>query len=190
MKLTCLLIGILVLALVLCPPAMAAGNATPKAVVLDLSINNDVVHVIGSRVVNNYPPDNRATKKIVVRMLDAKGTLLKEQGIEDPRIVYLEEGVVMRDNVNFSVIVAFRSDLATIRLLNGTTGAEMVSADVSGSVKGYCTSQTNDPDCAAAPGGSDLTLIAVIAVIVVLLAGAGWFFLKKKGTMEQKPPAP
>ena len=190
MKLTCLLIGILVLALVLCTPAMAAGNATPKAVVLDLSINNDVVHVVGSRVVNNYPPDNRATKKIVIRMLDAKGTLLKEQGIEDPRIVYLEEGVALRDNVNFSVIVAFRNDLATISLINGTSGAEMVSADVSGTVKGYCTSHSNDPDCAAAPGDSNLALIAVIAVIVVLLAGAGWIFLKKKGTPEQKPPAP
>jgi len=190
MKQTCLLIGILVLALVLCPPAMAAGNATPKAVVLDLSINNDVVQVIGSRVVNNYPPDNRATKKIVIRMLDAKGTLLKEQGIDDPRIVYLEEGVAMRDNVNFSVIVAFRSDLATISLLNGTTGAGMVSADVSGTVKGYCTSHSNDPDCAAAPGGSDITLIAAIVAIVVLLAGAGWVLLKKKGTTEQKPPSP
>ena len=177
-------------ALVLCPPAMAAGNATPKAVVLDLSINNDVVHVVGSRVVNNYPPDNRATKKIVIRMLDAKGTLLKEQGIEDPRIVYLEEGVTLRDNVNFSVIVAFRSDLAIISLINGTSGAEMVSADVSGTVKGYCTSHSNDQDCATAPGSSGLALIAVIAVIVVLLAGAGWFLLKKKGTTEQKPPSP
>jgi hypothetical protein len=88
------------------------------------------------------------------------------------------------------VIVAFRSDLATISLLNGTTGAGMVSADVSGTVNGYCRSHTVDPDCAAAPGGSDLMLFSVIAIIVVLLAGAGWFLVKKKGTTEQKPPAP
>ena len=38
MKISYLIFGILVLVLCICPPALAAGNATPKAVVLDLSI--------------------------------------------------------------------------------------------------------------------------------------------------------
>ena len=67
-----LLLCILMLPLVVCLPVSAEANATPKAVVLDLSMNGDVVNLIGSHVVNNYPPDNRATKKIVIRMLDAK----------------------------------------------------------------------------------------------------------------------
>ena len=144
--------------------------------------------MIGSRVVNNYPPDNRASRDIVIRMLDKKGSLLAEQGIDDPRVVYLEEGAALADKVNFSVIVAFRTDLATIRLLNGTSGAEMVSADVSGTVNGYCKAHGSDPDCVVP--GPDLTLIVVVAVIVVLLAVAGWYLLKKKGTTGQKPPAP
>jgi hypothetical protein len=188
MKISYLIFGIMVLVLCICPPALAAGNATPRAVVLDLSFNNGVVEVIGSRVVNNYPPDNRASRDIVIRMLDKKGSLLAEQGIDDPRVVYLEEGAVLADKVNFSVIVAFRTDLATIRLLNGTSGAEMVSANVSGTVNGYCKAHGSDPDCVVP--GPDLTLIVVVAVIVVLLAVAGWYLLKKKGTTGQKPPAP
>ena len=188
MKISYLVFGIMVLVLCIYPPASAAENATPKAVVLDLSIDNGVVNVIGSRVVTNYPPDNRASRDIVIRMLDKQGTLLAEQGIEDPRVIYLEEGAALADPVSFSVIVRYRSDLATIRLLNGTSGAEMVSADVSGTVNGWCKVHGSDPDCVVP--GPDLILIAVIAVIVVLLAGAGWFFLKKKGTIEQKPPAP
>ena len=188
MKISYLIFGIMVLVLCICPPALAAGNATPRAVVLDLSFNNGVVEVIGSRVVNNYPPDNRASRDIVIRMLDKKGSLLAEQGIDDPRVVYLEEGAALADKVNFSVIVAFRTDLATIRLLNGTSGAEMVSADVSGTVNGYCKAHGSDPDCVVP--GPDLTLIIVVAVIVVLLAVAGWYLLKKKGATGEKPPAP
>jgi LPXTG-motif cell wall-anchored protein len=173
-----LLLCILILTLVMCTPSSAEVNATPKAVVLDLSMNGDLVHVIGSHVVYNYPPDNRATKKIVIRMMDAKGVLLAEQGIEDPRIVYLEEGVAIRDQVNFSVIVPFRSDMATINLYNGTSNALMLSADVSGGVNTFCKEHGNDPDCAVS--GSSPVLVAVIVVIVVLLAGAGWYLMRKK----------
>jgi LPXTG-motif cell wall-anchored protein len=188
MKTYYLIFGIMVLVLCICPLASAAENATPKAVVLDLAFNNGVVDVIGSRVVNNYPPDNRASRDIVIRMLDKKGSLLAEQGIVDPRVIYLEEGAVLADKVNFSVIVAFHRELATIRLLNGTSGTEMVSADVSGTVNGYCNVHGSDPDCMVP--GPDLTLIAGGIVIIVLLAGAGWYFLKKKRAPGQKPPAP
>jgi hypothetical protein len=188
MKMSYLVFGILVLALCLCPPVSAAENPGPKSVVLDLSFHNGVVDVIGSRVVNNYPPDNRASRAIVFRMLDQKGSLLGEQGIEDPRVIYLEEGAALADTGNFSVIVAFRSDLATIRLFNGTSGAEMVSADVSGAVNGWCRTHGNDPDCATP--GPGLTLIVGGVVVLILLAVAGWFILRKKGSAGQKPPAP
>jgi hypothetical protein len=186
MKISYLVIGILVFVLCICPPAIAAGSAAPKAVVLDLSFNNGVVDVIGSRVVNNYPPDNRASRAIVIRMLDRQDTLLAEQGIEDPRVIYLEEGAALANQVNFSVIVAFRSDLAKIRLINGTSNTEMLTADVSGTVNGWCKAHGSDPDCVAP--GPGLSLIAGVAVIILLLAVAGWFFLKK-GRSGQKPPA-
>jgi hypothetical protein len=180
MKPRYLLLCILMLALIVCLPASAEGNATPKAVVLDLSMNGDVVNLIGSHVVNNYPPDNRATKKIVIRMLDAQGTLLAEQGVEDPRIAYLEEGVAIREKVNFSVIVPFRGDMATIGLYNGSTNALMLSADVSGSVNGYCKQNGSDPDCAAA--GISPVLAGGIVLVLLLLAGGGWFLMKRQKT--------
>jgi hypothetical protein len=188
MKISYLVFGILVLVLCMYPPVSAAENTTPKAVVLDLSFHNGVVEVIGSRVVNNYPPDNRASRAIVLRMLDKDESLLAEQGIEDPRVIYLEEGAALADTVNFSVIVAFRKDLATVRLLNGTSGAELISADVSGTVNGWCRAHGNDPDCAAP--GPDLTLIAGGAVAVILLAVIGWYLMRKKGSFKQKPPSP
>jgi len=187
MKPCTLLLCILIIAL--CTPSSAEENAMPKAVVLDLSMTGDVVHVIGSHVENNYPPDNRATEKIKIRMLDQKGTLLLEQGIDDPRIAYVEEGIVIRDSVNFSVIVPFRKDLATIRLVNGATGAGMLSYDVSGIVNGYCKEHGSDPDCAAA-GLPPLLPAALIIVIVLLLAGAGWYLLRKKRAPEQKQAGP
>ncbi len=171
---------ILMLALVFCMPCAAGENVTPKAVVLDLSLSGDTVHVVGPRVVYNYPPDNRATETIVIRMLDGRGTLLGEQGIDDPRIAYVEEGIVIRDSVNFSVIVPFQRDLATISLVNGTTGAGMIAADVSGSVNGFCKEHTGDPDCAAAAGTSPPLPVAPVAVIVAVLAGTAWYLLEKK----------
>jgi hypothetical protein len=188
MNISYLVIGFMVFVLCICPPASAAANATPTAVVLDLSIDNGVVNVIGSRVVNNYPPDNRASRAIVIRMLDKQDNLLAEQGIDDPRVIYLEEGAALAGKVNFSVIVAFRRDLAKIRLINGTNGEEMITADVSGTVNGWCKTHGSDPDCVVP--GPGFTLIALVAIIIVLLAVAGWYFLKKKGTTGQKPPSP
>lgn len=189
MKPFTLLVCILVLFTALCTPLSAKEDAVPKAVVLDLSMRGGAVHVTGSYVVNNYPPDNRATDKIKIRMLDQKGALLLEQGIDDPRVAYVDEGVVIRDNVNFSVIVPFDKDLATIRLVNGSTGAEMLSYDVSGSVNGYCREHGSDPDCAAF-GLQPLMPAALIIVVVLLLAGAGWFLLRKKGASEPKQAGP
>lgn len=188
MKNSCLLLGILVLILCICPAIPAAENATPKAVVLDLSVDNGVVNIIGSRVVNNYPPDNRASRDIVIRMLDKNDVLLAEQGIGDPRVIYLEEGAALARQVNFSVIVAFRRDLAKIRLINGTSSEELITADISATVNGWCRSNGSDPDCAVP--GPGLALITVVAVVILLLAAAGWFFLKRKETGRQKPPSP
>jgi len=187
MKPWLLFLIILITAIPVILPAAAAENITPKAVVLDLSFRNNVMDVIGSRVVNNYPPDNRATERIRIRMLDEKGTLLAEQGIDDPRIAYVEEGIVIRDTVTFSVIVPFRKDLATIRLINGSSGAEMISADVSGTVKGWCSGHGSDPDCAT---GISPLLLGGIGIGVLLLAGAGWYLFRKKTTPEEKKAGP
>jgi hypothetical protein len=182
MKPVNLALCILLLAL-LSVPCSAQESTTPKAVVLDLAITGGTTEVIGNRVVNNYPPDNRASRAIVIRMLDGKGTLLLEQGIDDPRIVYLEEGAAVLDTVKFSVIVPFRRDLATIRLLNGTSGAEMVSADVSGTVNGYCKVHGDDPDCATA--GISPVLMGAGVILLLVFACAGWLLFRKKGASNQ-----
>ncbi len=187
MKSVFLILCILITAIPVFVPAAAAENATPKAVVLDLSFHNGVIDVIGSRIVNNYPPDNRASREILIRMLDAEGALLAEQGIGDPRVAYLEEGAVIRESVNFSVIVPFRKDLATISLVHGESGAMMLSADVSGSVKNYCSGHGSDPDCAA---GTSPLLFGGIGIGVLLLAGAGYYLFRKKTTPEEKKAGP
>ena len=106
----------------------------------------------------------------------------------DPRVIYLEDGAALAGKVNFSVIVAFRRDLAKIRLINGTSSAEMITADVSGAVNGWCRVHGSDPDCVVP--GPDLTFLVIAAVIIVLLAVASWYLLKKKGATGQKPPGP
>ncbi len=100
----------------------------------------------------------------------------------------LEEGAVLTRQVNLSVIVGFRRDLAKIRLINGPRSEELITADIPATVNDWCRSNGSDPDCAVP--GPGLALMTVVAVVILLLAVAGWFFLKRKGSGWQIPPAP
>jgi hypothetical protein len=90
--------------------------------------------------------------------------------------------------VNLSVIVGFRRDLAKIRLINGTSSEELITADIPATVNGWCRSNGSESDCAVP--GPGLALMTVVAGVILLSAAAGWYFLKRKGTGGQIPPAP
>jgi len=132
--------------------AQPAGQANlTKAVIVDLNIKNGNITYLGSHVVYGYPPDNIANVDFNVDLMKNGGTIAS-LGIEDPRILYSEEGAIIEDDVNFSIIVPFHEELQTVRVRSGTTNETMVSVDVKKPITDFCSQHRDDPECRAALG--------------------------------------
>lgn len=177
------IIGIMLFLCILLQPCMAESSTT-KAVVVDLSFHNGNVTMIQSRVLYNYPPDNIAHKNILIQLKDGQGTVLDEKGIDDPRIAYLEDGVTYLNDVNFSVIVPYKKDLAKIDLYNGTSQEQLISVDTKDTIRVFCNDNRADPDCTNVPAAStqaknSIPVNTATILFAIGLAGSAFVGLRK-----------
>lgn len=163
--------------LAIIPSTNAQGEDTTKAIIMDFNIKDGKITYLGSRVVYNYPPENIAHKDFNIKIFSTVGELIKELGIEDPRIVYHEEGAAIEDDVNFSVIVPFYPESKKVEIYNGTTNELMISVDISRIISDFCNEHPEDQQCKkgettptkSTPGfEATLTIIAFLAVMCIM----------------------
>ena len=169
---------VLALAVSLCLPVMAAPvNDTAKAVIVSFRYQDGTVTPVNSRVIYGYPPDNIANRDFFAAMVGKNDAVLGSYGIEDPRVMYTEDGAVMENDVTFSVIMPFSAGGQRVDLYDGATSAKLASADITGAYSAFCAVNGDDPDCG---GGSPLLLYGAAAVVCIIIIGTAYLFLKRK----------
>jgi hypothetical protein len=169
---------VLALAVSLCLPVTAAPvNDTAKAIILSFHYLDGTVTPVNSRVIYGYPPDNIANRDLLAEMVGKNNAVLGSYGIEEPRVMYTEDGTVMKNDVTFSVIMPFSAGGQRVDLYDGATRAKLASADITGAYSAFCAAHGDDPDCA---GGSPLIVYIAAVIVCIIIAGGIYLFMKRK----------
>jgi hypothetical protein len=116
-----------------------------KGVLLYFNINNDVITLLSSKVVGSHPDLGMQYAHFIGEALSSSGELLKSFGIWDPRIE-LEDTTVIKNNVNFHVIIPFYDDVKTFRINDANTGEVLVTVDLTGTLSSYCAGTNYESD--------------------------------------------
>ncbi|NYZ73848.1 hypothetical protein H0O00_01775 [Candidatus Micrarchaeota archaeon] len=167
--------------------AQTESQAT-KAVVVKMNIKNGQITVLDSQVVYGSAPARPVEwHDFRINSVSGNSTTLDRFGIEDPRVFRLldfnegEPTRIVKDDVNFTVVLAFRPGIAEMRVSNYTTNATIASINLTGAVNSFCSSHSADPDCQKPapqtepiqkPGGNCLpfTLLSGLLAAVLLTA--------------------
>jgi hypothetical protein len=125
-----------------------------RGVLVKFNINQDVITVLESQVVDGHPDVGLQAGSFIAEILSSSGGLLEKYGIWDPRIEIGSQGVgpglVYTDNVDFSLIFPFRENIRTVDISHPGTGESLVSADLTDTLHDFCRQVGyDDPDCQA-----------------------------------------
>jgi hypothetical protein len=122
---------------------------TTKAVIVYMNIKDDVVTVLGTDIVYNYPPEHFVEYPFIkVKVLAANGSVADEYGIIDPRLGLAEDGAVSLDDVDFTLVLPFYANMKTVELRDYENDTLMGSVDFSGQIDAFCSENSYaDPDC-------------------------------------------
>ncbi len=185
-----LLYGVLIACLIAPVHAQAQEPQTEtKIVIIHYTISGDVLRVINSRIIYGYPPNNLGHDELTVKILSSDNASLRQLGVDDPRILYYDGGAKVLESVNFSIIVPFYPSMGSVDVYNGTSGALMSHAEMTGTVSAFCNDHRGDKDCAGVSGS--FPPWGVIAGIVGILAVAGaagfmYFRRQQRGDLPDK----
>jgi hypothetical protein len=175
---------VLVLLCMLCMPALAALPAdTTKSVIVSFQYHDGSVTPAGSRIVYGHPPNYVAHRDLVAELAATSGTVIGSYGIEDPRLLYADQGSVLERDVKFAVILPYVPGGDHVDLLDGQTGQKLATADISGVMASFCDAHRDDPDCGG--GGAPVLLYGAAILLIIVVFGAGAYLLLKR----KKPAA-
>ncbi|HOT04013.1 MAG TPA: hypothetical protein PK069_07530 [Methanolinea sp.] len=171
-------IMVILVALLVCTPLCCAAGTTDstKAILVTYQYKDGKITTISSRVVYGYPPNNVGGTDIRVDLKGKNGAVLGSFGIDDPRILYHEEGADLQEEVVFTVLLPFSTDASSVSLYESRSGAVMATTDISSAISSFCASHPNDPQCGAAAKPTQ----AGIGYGIVLAAGAGATLLMRR----------
>jgi hypothetical protein len=126
-----------------------------KSVILDYNISGDQLTLLGSSIVYNSAP-NHFLEHGAFHVLEVSslGEELRVAVLDDPREFRLDDpedfepGMMMSDDVNFTVIMPFLDLMKAIQIRDFDTGALVQSADLSAEIVDFCRSVNyEDPQC-------------------------------------------
>lgn len=179
MRILPLIIVVMSLMLACFPPVTAAETRDmTKAIHVNYQYKDGKITTLSSRVVYGYPPNNIGGTDILVDLKGTTNNLLGSYGIEDPRILYHEEGADILEEVTFSVLVPFDTRASTVTLQDGQTGAVLATTDVSPAVSSFCAMNPNDPQCG---GGTKPTKAPLGPGIAVAALAATALYVRCRG---------
>jgi len=175
MKFTWLIIG-LILILISVPAGAqhAPSENSAKIIILHYSITGNTVTFLDAKVIYGYPRNPGPSGDLTGRTLGDGDTELHRFGIQDPRITYTEDGAIIAEQANFSVMVPYSEDLNSVGIYDKKDDSLLVKTEVQDVVKDFCKSHPDDPDCRKAT-----PLSPAVAIGACMMVG-GWFFLKRK----------
>ena len=123
-----------------------------KGVLVKFNINQGVMTVLESQVVDGHPDVGLQPEDFRAEILSSAGELLQKYGIWDPRIEIgsqsVGSGLVYTDNVDFFLIFPFRENIKTVNISDPATGESLVSVDLTDTLHDFCRQVSyDDPDC-------------------------------------------
>jgi len=134
--------------------ATTAEDEGIKVVILDYNINGGEITLLNSEIVYNYPPNNlRDTGDFHVVEKSSSGEELAIYIIKDPRefrlanVVNFEQGIMMGENVNFTVIMPFVTGVKTFEFWDTNEGQKLREDDISPTIVDFCEMNSNDTQC-------------------------------------------
>jgi hypothetical protein len=175
-------LSVLLLFSLICMPAAAVPvNDATKSVIVSFQYRDGIVTPVGSRVIYGHPPDNIGNQDMLADLVGRNNAVIGSYGIEDPRVMYMDTGAVLKNDVKFAVILPFAASGDHVVLFDGQTKQKLATADITGAIKKFCDAHQDDPDCSG--GGSPMLLYgAVILLVVAVISAGAYLLLKKKKT--------
>jgi hypothetical protein len=175
---------VLALAITLCLPAVSAApvNDTTKTVIVSFQYRNGTVTPAGSRVIYGYPPDNIGNRDMLADLVGRNNAVIGSYGIEDPRVMYMDTGAVLKNEVKFAVILPYAASGDHVDLFDGQTKQKLATADITGAIAKFCDAHRDDPECGG--GGPPVLLYGAAILLVLVIIGAAAYLLltnKKAG---------
>ncbi|MBN1762221.1 MAG: thrombospondin type 3 repeat-containing protein [Methanomicrobia archaeon] len=137
------------------PLSVLEEETMTKVVILDYNIKNSEITLLDSRIVYNEPP-NHFTEygAFQVSALSSQNEVLRSIVLEDPRefrlanVENFEQGMMMGDDINFTVILPFVDLMKAVEVRDFETTALVHTADLSEVVLDFCQGVGyNDPQC-------------------------------------------
>lgn len=134
--------------------AMTAGNSD-KIFVLGYNIKEDIITLTDAVIVQSIAPNYFAESgRFTVRELALDGSELMRVMLGDPREFRFgnqqnfEQGMMMGDDVDFLVVMPFRSGTATFEIIDNETGEKVHEADVIELIIDFCEKVNYmEPEC-------------------------------------------
>ena len=142
-----LMMVMLVLAGIGSATVAAQDDETAKIFIVRLNYLGETIRYREAMLVYGFPPDNAASRDLLIEVKGSQGKTLETYGIGDPRILYYEDGAELKDNVNFAVIVPYQQGAEQLNVYDGETRRRMVSVDLTPSITRFCQQYPKDPDC-------------------------------------------
>jgi hypothetical protein len=134
-----------------------------KVVILTYNLQGDALTLLDAQFAYNHPPNHfRSEGAFVARGLSSLGNTLEEVFLRDPREFHMgeqkdfEQGMMMGDDVDFTVILPFPDMLTRVAVVDPETEEPLHEADLSERVIDFCRSVGyEDPQCRASDVDGD-----------------------------------
>jgi len=133
----------------------ATGQNTDNIFILGYNIKADIITLLGATIERSLSPNYfTETGRFTVREVSPGGAELMKVILDDPRELSFgdqknfEQGMMMGDDVDFFVVMPFKSGAATIEIIDNETRKKVHEADVTQLVIDFCEKVNyTDPEC-------------------------------------------
>lgn len=140
------------------PQDQSSQDDTTKVVILEYNIREDTITSRGAQIVYNHPPNHFADHgELAVEAISSQGEPLIEIYLDDPRAFRLadfqdyEQGMMMGDDVDFTVILPFLDRLQIVQISEPDMQEPVHSLDLSPVILTFCQETAEqglpDPQC-------------------------------------------